>query len=234
MTPFEQKVKAYYRGPESKMFKQFEEEYELKVISFGANPQINVIAFEGKTTIEYPSKKKFLEHWDPFEGWNTGAVVKMTPQKGKKVRETLTFAEAGGVIYTQIIEAFNRFNAKSALTYADDTTGKKPSFLIRLRQEEYNEETQEATGLYGAGVLEIEVAQFGLKRIVWQDGVSFHTKKELDNVGAYAPKLYMSALEGLIESACLYVLALNPDDPENVKAVEDAKNEQIPTIKGNS
>lgn len=225
MTPFKQDVKATYIGPIHPAF-EHDTEYDLKIVTYGsASPALEVTAEDGKKSINYPSKKKFLEQWLPGEGWNVGTVVKMPVGHRKPARkrsEEITVAEAGAVISTELISAINRFNAKSVQTYPEEFN--RPVFELKLQEQVYNEETQEAKGLFGAGVLILELKMFGQKRIVYQEGVSFSREKDLQNHGGYAPKLYIAFMDAIVESAMLYIIALNPDDPANIQALKEEPN----------
>lgn len=213
-----------YKGPEHPILSPGVE-YELTMLTSKATPAVHIELRDGKNEIGYPSKKKFLEHWDIEKQVK---VVRMNTQAGKKKDDSkTTITEAGAILYTEMVNSVNRFNARSAHTYQEGEEWKKPEFEIRLVKEVYDEATQKAKNVYGAGVVQIEIKQFGLKRLVYNEGVSFRTQKELDNVNAYAPKLYLAAFDSIVESALLYVLALNPDNPENVKAVEELKAETV-------
>ena len=212
----DKKVKAFYIGPETRALNSTEL-YELTVTTKGASPGVEVITTWGKLSIGYPSKKKYLEHWKEEEV----QTAKIRPMNSQNKKETgISIADAGVVIYTELVAAINRFNAKSVETYKEEPV-KTPEFIIKLQQQPYDLETQNKTRLYGSAVLIIELKQFGLRRIVFQDGVSFHTEKELMNVNAYAPKLYINALNAFVESALMYILALNPDNIENVNALKE-------------
>lgn len=213
-----------YKGPEHPLL-TFDVEYELIMLTSKATPAVHIELHDGKHEIGYPSKKQFLEHWEIEKQVK---VVRMPNVRGKKKDDSkTTITEAGAIIYTEIVNSVNRFNARMAHTYKENESWKKPEFEIRLVKQVYDEATQKAKNVYGAGVVEIEVKQFGLKRLVYSQGVSFRTEKELDNTNAYAPKLYLDAFDTIVESALLYVLALNPDNPENVEALKEVKAETV-------
>lgn len=222
----EKTVTAKYIGPEHPAL-DVQKDYNLTVIDIPGNPNIEVTLKDGTQSINYPSKKKYLEHWE--EDKDT-VKIKMVNNKLKQAPKAkqVSITDAGAVIYTELVSAINRQNGRFAHIYSDeDNAYKKPFFEVKLEQQEYNDETKAATKLYGAGVLMFTITQFGLKRILWQEGISFSSKKELDNVNAYAPKLYLTLLDSLVESALLYALALTPDDADNVQALKDV--EETPT-----
>lgn len=209
-------VKAKYKGPKHPALESGQE-CSVEVTSSGDGPGIEIMV-DGTISVGYPSKKKYLEHWEELEGAKVVQMPMPVRESRKKKESGISIADAGAVIYTELLAAVNRFNAKSVETYKDDPS-KIAVFKITLQQQIYDAETQVKSKMYGAGVLMIEVKQFGLSRIVFQEGVSFTTDKELQNVNAYAPKLYINALNAFVESALMYILALNPDNPDNVKAV---------------
>lgn len=178
----------------------------------------------------YQSMKKFKADWEELEELEKVKTVKLNPtgkvKPGKKAE--ITIADAGAVIYTELTDAINSFNAKSATTYPVEFD--RPVFTLRLQMQKYTEDIVKSKKLFGAGVVLLELKQYGLTRLVYQDGISFATEKELENINSYAPKMYIKFLKAMADSALLYILALNPDNPEAVKANEDAKAEEIPTI----
>jgi hypothetical protein len=210
-------IVARYIGPEHPLIDN-DKDHDVTLLTSKATPFLQIELHDGKTQISYPSLKKFKEQWTIIE---EKKIFKMpAPGKAKKESHT-TLTEAGAVIYTELMNSINRFNARSTQTYPDELAYKRPMFEIKLQKIIYDEKTQEQTKLYGAGVLLVEVTQYEKTRAIFSEGVSFATAKELDNVNAYAPKLYLAAFDGFIESALMYILALNPDDPDNVKALKE-------------
>lgn len=222
----EKVIRAKYLGePQPGLEKDSEH-----VVNVQTNQTAMVMAKLEKFTspIIYTSMKKFKKDWDELEELEKVKTVKMAPPKSSGKKADITIADAGTVIYTELVNAINSFNAKSATTYPDET--QRPVFELRLELQKYSDSIREEQGLFGAGVVLLELKQYGLKRLVYQDGVSFKTEKELNNVAGFAPKLYINCLKAFVDSALLYILALNPDNIEANKAHEEAQAESIPTI----
>ena len=200
------------------------------IVNVQTNQTAMVMAKLDKFTspIIYTSLKKFKAEWEELEELEKVKTVKMAPPKSSGKKADITIMDAGTVIYTELVNAINSFNAKSTTTYAD--ANQRPIFDLRLELQKYSDNIREDKGLFGAGVVLLELKQFGLKRLVYQDGVSFKTEKELNNVAGFAPKLYINCLKAFVDSALLYILALNPDSIQAHEAHEAAKAEAIPTI----
>lgn len=197
------------------------EVYEGILTTQGGSPELEV-AFEVGVIQRYPSKKRFNDDWEIIteKVLKAAKVVNMKVAKaraGKK--QEISNADAGAIIYTELLSAINRFNEQSKQTYSGDNAYKLPVFTVKLDQVVYDEATQAQTQLYGAGVLKLEITQFGLKHMVHNDGVSFRSKKELDNINAYAPNLYLGLLSAMVETALMSMIALNPDNPDVNKEV---------------
>lgn len=221
---------ATYKGVDYSVLVK-DEEFSLVMESMGKTPQVKVMVLD--QVFFYPSKKKFLDVWSPEEGWEKkkGTVVVDTLKLHKQDRgkkggiEEVTGVQAGAVIYTEMMMSINKFNEMSEVTYAE-TPEKITKFEVNFDKTVYDTKTREETKLYGAAVLSLEVSIGGLKRKVYNEGISFHTPRELENVNAYAPKMYLQLFDSIVETALLYVQALNPDDPEVAKQLEDAKAER--------
>lgn len=216
--------KATYKGANRSILVK-DTEYLVLLLSSGKSTKVEATVQDG--VFMYPSKKKFLADWVPEEGWESkkANIFKMPARKEKLRPSTITNAEAGSIIYTELMAAINRFNKMSENVYKD-RPAELPLYNVRLEQQVYNEETRAKTGLYGAGVLVMDLSIAGNSRKVFQEGISFKTKKELDNVNAYAPNLYMAFLNTLVESSLIYCQSLNPDDPLVEKEIENGKKEQ--------
>lgn len=156
-------------------------------------------------------------------------VVKL-PRAAKpatKVKhKEITIADAGAVIYTELVAAINNFNEQAKKQYPETEAFKRPEFKLEFKKMVYSESIQQEKKLFGAGVVTVDLKQFGTTTRIYNNGISFHTEKQLDNVNAYAPKLYIDAFHKFVESALIYMQALNLDNPEVKKAMEDAITEK--------
>lgn len=134
-----------------------------------------------------------------------------------------TITQVAEVMSHVILEAIEVFNAQSKKQF-ENRPLECPEMKVNIVPVMFSPEHFRDTGIESRAVFTLEMKQFGSTTILFRDGMDFTCERDRKNVNAWLPKIYQRFFQYIVNTSMFYNLALNPDNPEVKKAVEEPKS----------
>lgn len=125
-----------------------------------------------------------------------------------------TITQIAEVMSHVMMESIGLFNKSAAAKIPEEQSYKRPEFELNIVPVMLSPEEYMKTGIESRAFFTMELKQFGSKSIVYRDSVPFRNERERKNVNSWLPSVWQRFFQYMMENSLLYILALNPDDPE--------------------